>query len=183
MPLLPGTSALTNRTSPLLSDRRALLTLLGLLAVAPLACTRTPGTLDRAGERADTQTAPTAEVILEPASGAPPSRVRVELARTPDEHARGLMHRRSLADGAGMLFLFDREEPRRFWMRNCYISLDMLFFDRQLRLVGVEENTIPHDETARGPDTPAQYVLEVPGGYSRRHGIGPGSRATFVGLP
>lgn len=82
-----------------------------------------------------------------------------------------------------MLFLFDREEPRRFWMRNCYISLDMLFFDRQLRLVGVEENTIPHDETARGPDTPAQYVLEVPGGYSRRHGIGPGSRATFVGLP
>lgn len=78
-----------------------------------------------------------------------------------------------------MLFLFDRSEIRRFWMRNCYISLDMIFLDESKTVVGIEENTIPGDETGRGPDRPAQYVIEVAGGLSRSHGIGVGSRVEF----
>ena len=93
------------------------------------------------------------------------------------------MFRRELPDGTGMLFLFEREEPRTFWMRNTLIPLDMIFLDGKLRVVGVEEQTIPHDETPRGPATPAQYVLEVPGGYARRHGIAAGAKATFLGVP
>lgn len=106
-------------------------------------------------------------------------RVRVELARTEPEQERGLMFRRALDENAGMLFLFDRPVIRRFWMRNCYIALDMLFIDEHKRVVGIEENTIPGDETGRGPDLPAQYVVEVRGGYARSHGIGLGSRVEF----
>jgi len=89
------------------------------------------------------------------------------------------MFRRSLDTDAGMLFLFDRLEIRRFWMRNCYIPLDMIFLDDQKNVVGIEENTIPGDETGRGPDRPAQYVVELPGGYARSHGLGLGTRAEF----
>jgi uncharacterized protein len=109
--------------------------------------------------------------------------VQVELARTPDEHARGLMFRHELPQGSGMLFLFDHAEVRRFWMRNTYVPLDMLFFDDKRRLVGIEADTVPHDEQGRGPDEPAQYVLEVPAGYAKEHGLGPGSRAEFKNVP
>ena len=85
--------------------------------------------------------------------------------------------------GTGMLFLFDRAEPRRFWMRNTYIPLDMIFLDSQRVVVGIEENTVPLDETGRGPDQPAQYVGEVTGGYARSHGIGLGARAQFQNVP
>jgi uncharacterized protein len=122
------------------------------------------------------------QVVLQPAAGGPPVTVTVELARTPEEQARGLMFRRELAEGRGMLFLFPRAEIRRFWMKNCLIPLDMLFLDEKRQVVGVEENTVPHDEAGRGPDEPAQYVLEVPGGYARRHGVGLGARAAFVNV-
>ena len=114
---------------------------------------------------------------------APPVRVRVELARTPEEQMRGLMFRRSLGPDAGMLFLFDRAEPRRFWMRNTYIPLDMIFLDAERVVVSIEENTVPLDETGRGPDQPAQFVVEVAGGYARSHGISVGSRAQFFNVP
>ena len=121
-------------------------------------------------------------MVLQPAAGGPPVTVAVELARTSDEQARGLMFRRELPDGRGMLFLFERAEIRRFWMKNTLIPLDMIFLDEKRQIVGVEENTVPHDEASRGPDEPAQYVLEVPGGYARRHGLGPGARASFVNV-
>ncbi len=123
------------------------------------------------------------QVVIYPASGAPRVEVQVELARTPEEQERGLMFRKELGPAQGMLFVFPRAEVRRFWMRNTYIPLDMLFFDEQRRVVGIEENTVPHDERGRGPDEPARYVLEVPGGYARLHGIGLGSRAEFADVP
>lgn len=119
------------------------------------------------------------EVIFHPSSGGSPWRVKVELARTPDELMRGLMYRRSLGADEGMLFLFPRAELRRFWMRNTYIPLDMVFLDSNRVVVGIEENAVPLDETSRGPDTPAQYVVEVRGGLARQHGLGIGARAEF----
>lgn len=159
--------------------------MVGLFAL--LACQRPPANPSQ-GQSATSTTAsaPTesnAFVVFQPASGAAPVRVRVELARTPEEQMRGLMHRRGLDTDAGMLFLFDRAEPRRFWMRNTYIPLDMIFLDSQRVVVGIEENTVPLDETGRGPDQPAQYVVEVTGGYARSHGIGLGARAQFQNVP
>ena len=104
----------------------------------------------------------------------------VELAKNDQERTRGLMFRRELAPSSGMLFLFEAPEIRRFWMRNTLIPLDMIFLNERKIVVGIEENTIPHDETSRGPDQPAQYVVEVAGGEARKHGITVGSRAEFL---
>jgi uncharacterized protein len=155
------------------------LPLLVLLALAPGCSRPSAGAKDKGAQGA----VPTAQVVLQPAAGGPAVTVAVELARTPDEQARGLMFRRELPEGRGMLFLFEREEIRRFWMKNTLIPLDMIFLDGKRQIVGVEENTVPHDEESRGPDDPAQYVLEVPAGYTRRHGLGPGARASFVNVP
>lgn len=157
--------------------------MVGLLSV--LGCQRPPANPGQG--QSTTANSPAAEltsaVVFQPASGAAPIRVRVELARTPEEQMRGLMHRRSLEPDTGMLFLFDRAEPRRFWMRNTFIPLDMIFLDAARVVISIEENTVPLDETGRGPDQPAQFVVEVAGGYARSHGITVGSHVQFLNVP
>lgn len=150
--------------------------LLGLLG-CPRPTASTSQSQDQQGRSAPAEE--NATVVFYPSAGGSPVPVRVELARSAAEQTRGLMYRKSLGPDAGMLFIFDRPEIRRFWMRNTYIPLDMLFLDDQRVVVGIEENTVPLDETGRGPDHPAQYVVEVAGGYARSHGIGLGSRADF----
>jgi uncharacterized membrane protein (UPF0127 family) len=107
-------------------------------------------------------------------------RVRVEIARTPTETERGLMYRDRLGPDAGMLFLFDREEPRSFWMRNTYIPLDMIFITKERRVLGVVERAEPMTDKQRSVPGASQYVLEVVGGYAEQHGIVPGTHVEFV---
>ncbi len=118
-------------------------------------------------------------VILTSQSGAA-VRVSVEVASSDAERARGLMYRRRLDDGAGMLFLFPTADRLKFWMRNTYIPLDMIFLDADRKIVYIEENAEPLTDTPRGPDAPAQFVLEVPGGWARAHGIEPGTPVQFA---
>jgi uncharacterized membrane protein (UPF0127 family) len=93
------------------------------------------------------------------------------------------MYRRSLEPGSGMLFLWPApQDSLKFWMRNTYIPLDMIFLAADRRVVFVEENAEPLTDTPRGPNEPVQFVLEVPGGWARTHGIAPGVSATFVGV-
>jgi uncharacterized protein len=108
--------------------------------------------------------------------------VTVELARTEDERTRGLMFRQALASGRGMLFLWKHPEPIKFWMKNTYIPLDMIFLDGERRVIYVEENAEPLTLTPRGPDVDTQYVLEVPGRWARAHGVEPGVVARFVNV-
>lgn len=100
-------------------------------------------------------------------------RFTVELARTSEEQALGLMFRESLPDDHGMLFLFPVEARRSFWMKNCRISLDILYFDEDLKLVSVAENAKPC-RTARCPSYPstgpAKYVLELNAGKAAELG-------------
>lgn len=157
---------------------------LGLgLTLATAACTNPPSSAGSSAQPTPAKSDKLAEVVFHPASGGPAVPISVELARTPSELSRGLMFRKKLEDGTGMLFLFEDEDIRRFWMRNTYIPLDMIFLDSKKVVVGVEENTVPLDETGRGPNQPAQYVVEVRGGYARSHGILPGSRAEFKNVP
>jgi uncharacterized membrane protein (UPF0127 family) len=108
--------------------------------------------------------------------------VKVELARTPLERERGLMFRDKLEGGHGMLFLFEKPQKLSFWMKNTYIPLDMIFMDEQKRVVFVEENAEPHTLGPRGPSEDTQYVLEVPGGWARAHGVAPGVEARFLNV-
>lgn len=104
-------------------------------------------------------------------------RFTVELARTSDEQALGLMFRDSLADDHGMLFLFPGEARRSFWMRNTRIPLDIFYFDANLRLVSVAESAQPC-RSQRCPSypsaAPAQYVLELRAGKAAELGVRPG---------
>lgn len=95
----------------------------------------------------------------------------VELADTPDEHAIGLMHRNFLAPDRGMLFDYKMPHRPRFWMRNTFISLDMLFVRGNGEIAYIAENTVPHSERTVGPRQRVQAVLEVPAGTVARLGI------------
>jgi len=108
--------------------------------------------------------------------------VSVELALTRDAQARGLMYRTELTDGAGMLFVFDEEKERAFWMSNTPISLDILYIRSDATIVSIAAQTTPYSEKTIPSRGPARYVLEVPGGWSKRHGVKPGDRLTLPNL-
>ncbi len=109
--------------------------------------------------------------------------VRVELARTAEQRARGLMFRPDLPRDRGMLFLFDETAMHSFWMRNTLIALDLIFLGEDRSVVGVVANAEPRTDTMRTVERPSRYVLEVGGGEAAAHAVGPGIRAVFLGVP
>jgi uncharacterized membrane protein (UPF0127 family) len=119
-------------------------------------------------------------VTVHSASG--DTKVTVEVALTREQQARGLMYRTELADGAGMLFVFDEEAERSFWMSNTPIPLDILYIRSDATIVSIAANTTPYSEKKIPSRGPARYVLEVPAGWSARHGVKPGDRLTLPDL-
>jgi uncharacterized membrane protein (UPF0127 family) len=100
----------------------------------------------------------------------------VELAATPETREHGLMDRRELPLGRGMLFDFEHEQPVSFWMKNTYIPLDMIFIRGDGRILSIAENTEPLSERLIPSGGPVRGVLEVIGGTARSLGIAPGDR-------
>ena len=96
---------------------------------------------------------------------------QVELADTPAEISRGLKYRTALAPDSGMLFVFDGDANRYFWMENTLIPLDMIYISSDGRVVGVRENAVPGSTVNIDPPGPCMYVLEVRGGQCRQYGI------------
>jgi uncharacterized membrane protein (UPF0127 family) len=125
--------------------------------------------------------AATATVVVETRAGARHA-VKVEIARTEAERARGLMHRRTLEPETGMLFLFDETADHPFWMKNTLIPLDMIFIGEDGRIVGVVARAVPGDLSPRSGG-PSRYVLEVNGGWAETHGVAPGDRVRFENVP
>lgn len=109
--------------------------------------------------------------------------VAVEIADSPAKQQIGLMFRKQLAPEAGMLFVFPAPSRREFWMRNTEIPLDMIFADRQGRVVGIVAGAQPLSETPLGVEADSQYVLEVNGGFCRRRGVKVGDRLQFADFP
>ena len=105
--------------------------------------------------------------------------VVAEVARTADERAEGLMYRQELPDGVGMLFVFEDNEVRSFWMQNTYVALDIAFMDPSLNVVDIQQmapmTTDPHESKA-----PAMFALEVRQGWFADKGIPVGTRAQVV---
>lgn len=98
----------------------------------------------------------------------------VELATTDAERAQGLMNRKELPEGQGMLFDFHRDQEVGFWMKNTYISLDMIFIRSDGRIMRIAENTQPLSEKIVPSNGPVRAVLEVIAGTSRKLGIAVG---------
>jgi YVTN family beta-propeller protein len=107
------------------------------------------------------------------------ARVFVEVPDDDEEHMRGLMFRQHLPWNAGMLFAFDGEEPRAFWMKNTLIPLDMIFIDDNSEVVYIIENVPPCEQDpcpSYPSEEPAQYVLEVNAGFVQQNGVQVGDR-------
>lgn len=124
---------------------------------------------------------PAARVVVETAAGAKHA-VRVEIARTDPERARGLMNRAALAEDAGMLFLFDETAEHGFWMKNTLIPLDMIFIRDNMTIAGIVENAEPKTETLRTVGEPSHYVLEVNGGWTKAHGVTKDEKVRFANV-
>src|SRR5512137_3197096 len=143
--------------------RRGVASFLATLALAAAPACAAPG-----GPRA----------ILE--SGGKTLVVQVELADTPAKRERGLMFRKELPDGQGMLFLFDEEEEHTFWMKDTLIPLDMIFVDGAGKVTDIVANARPLTLEPR-TGGPAKMVLEVPGGWARAHDVRVGDRMRVEG--
>lgn len=100
----------------------------------------------------------------------------VEMAKTEQERATGLMYRKELAEGRGMLFDFSPEQPVSMWMKNTFIPLDMIFIRSDGRILRIAENTEPHSEKIISSGGLAKGVLEVIGGTARKYRIQAGDR-------
>ena len=103
----------------------------------------------------------------------------VEIADTEAERSKGLMFRKEMPEGEGMLFDFHREQEVSFWMRNTYISLDMIFIRGDGRILRIAENTEPLSTRLIPSGGPVRAVLEVIGGTARKFGIAPGDQVAY----
>ncbi len=98
------------------------------------------------------------------------------MALTGEQHAQGLMYRRSLAADAGMLFLYRGAGMLSMWMKNTSIPLDMMFIAPDGRIVDIAERTVPYSLETVSSRFAASAVLEVNGGTVARLGVQPGDR-------
>lgn len=104
---------------------------------------------------------------------------RVELARTSQEQAKGLMFRTKMGPDEGMLFPFDPPRGASFWMRNTVIPLDLIFVGRDGRILNIAANAIPYDETPLMSEGAAKAVLELNGGRAAELGIVAGDKVEW----
>ncbi len=109
----------------------------------------------------------------------------VEIVDDYAEREKGLMYRTELAEDTGMFFIFDKEGYYPFWMKNTLIPLDIIWINRDGKVVSMGENSLPckADPCAViSPTGNASYVLEINGGLSSKKGIVAGSQAEFRGI-
>jgi uncharacterized membrane protein (UPF0127 family) len=100
----------------------------------------------------------------------------VELAVTDEQRAQGLMERRSLPEGRGMLFKFEPDQVITMWMHNTYIPLDMIFIRSDGRILRIAEKTTPLSDRVISSGGAARGVLEVIAGTARKLGLAPGDK-------
>lgn len=107
--------------------------------------------------------------------------ITVEIADTPARRAYGYMFVREVADGHGMIFIYPKNRPEMsFWMRNTRVPLDLLYLHDDGRIVNIHENMVPlRDSPGYASAGPCRFVLELPGGWVKEHGVWMRDRVEF----
>ena len=105
--------------------------------------------------------------------------IEAAVADDPDERNTGLMDVNDLPADKGMLFIFDHNQPRSFWMANTPLSLDIIFVNDKKEIVRIHRNTQPFSEENLESGDPAKYVVETNGGYTRSYDIREGMKVKF----
>jgi uncharacterized membrane protein (UPF0127 family) len=119
------------------------------------------------------------ELYLLKAAGDTIRRIDIEIADIESERTIGLMHRRSMPDTQGMLFIFEREEPRSFWMRNTLIGLDILYIQEDGTIESIAKYCVPKSEKSIPSRGPALYVLELIEGFCDIYNVEVGDKIEF----
>jgi uncharacterized protein len=122
---------------------------------------------------------PLGKITFLDAPGAP--QVDVELARDDAARERGLMYRTSMPEARGMLFSWQDERVRNFWMHNTCIPLDMLYVTKEGVISGILEQVPTLNDAPRGIPCPVAHVLELNAGWARAHGVAPGMKLKIEG--
>jgi len=120
------------------------------------------------------------QLTVSKASGETITTLDIEFAESDYERETGLMYRTSMKDNQGMLFLFPAEFPRSFYMKNTLIPLDIIYLDKDKKIVSFQKNAKPMDETGLPSEIPAMYVLEVNAGLAEKWSLEIGDAITFV---
>ena len=105
--------------------------------------------------------------------------IDVAIADNDKERSQGLMDVRDMPSDKGMLFIFDKNQPRSFWMANTPLSLDIMFVNESFEIVRIHQNAQPFSEKSFESEKPAKYVIETNGGFSVSHDIQEGTKVRF----
>ena len=105
--------------------------------------------------------------------------IDVAIADNDQERNQGLMDVRNMPSDKGMLFIFDENQPRSFWMANTPLSLDIMFVNESFEIVRIHQNAQPFSEKSFESEEPAKYVIETNGGFSVSHDIQEGTKVSF----
>jgi len=165
---------------------------LPFMLAAPAACTADTST-QTAASKAASQTAPDAS---KPALEEEPYPIHfdsttmtikgkvftVEVAATQAQEMRGLMYRNSMPEDHGMIFFLGEEQKISFWMHNTRIPLDIIFLDKDGKVLDIF-NRKPLDDAGTGPDSPALSVIELNGGMANKLGLKKGDTVEVPKIP
>jgi hypothetical protein len=108
--------------------------------------------------------------------------IDIELADTEYDRQLGLMKRKSMEENQGMLFIFPDEELKSFWMRNTFISLDIIFVNTKKEIVTIHKNTRTLSDQSYPSAAPAIYVVEVVAGFTDKYKIKEGDKISWMDI-
>lgn len=164
----------------------ALLVAFGLwlvFTVLPKGGSQQAGGRIAAPERVEPKFVKEAELSILDSNGAVLMDFDIELAESVAEIQYGMMYRKSMERNTGMLFLMGQERPQSFYMKNTFVSLDIIYINDAMEIVSIQKNAKPLDETSLPSTGPASMVLEVIGGLSDEIGIRPGLKVSWKRVP
>ncbi len=120
-----------------------------------------------------------ADLIFSDAGKGSLAKLRVEIAQDPEKRQQGLMGRTKIGEFEGMLFIFENDDERSFWMANTPVSLDIIFVNSKKEVVSIQKNAQPYSEESLPSFKPAMYVVEVNAGFCERHGVSEGTEISW----
>lgn len=121
------------------------------------------------------------ELVFSDSMGVQKTKIDIEIADDEYQRELGLMNRKSMEENQGMLFIFPFERFQSFWMRNTFISLDIIFVDANKTIVTIHKNTQVLSDQSYPSSKPAKYVVEVVAGFTDKHNIQIGDKIDWLG--
>lgn len=106
-------------------------------------------------------------------------KIDTEISDDNIERAQGLMFRSMMKDNEGMIFLFPNEEIQSFWMRNTKLPLDIIYVDKDFKIVKIYRNTTPFSTVSLPSNKPSKYVVEINAGLTEKYNINEGDKIEF----